>query len=547
MTTSDNQLPDSTNWPELVFGLVGPIGVDMDLVTAKLKEALVAVGYNPCPIRLTELMKQVVVDGPEIKEDHDPVGHYNTRIKYANAVRKKCENDAALAGLAVNEIRTVRVSHWTKIEGLGQSVAETEIENWSKRPIERQAYILRQLKRAEEISMLRKIYGRKFIQISVHLSEKDRKKNLERKIALNNPQYTPDQCTDFAETLVATDMNERSDVHGQRIEEVFHLGDSFISGKNEESISKTIERFVDAFFGKNSISPTRDEYGSYMAASASLRSLDLSRQVGAAIFSPRGEVITLGCNEVPKFGGGTYWAEDGDPHRDYDDGVDANRTEKNRIIHNFLRTLETSSALKDGKTADEIYSDKNIQKAIREASISDITEFGRMTHAEMNAICDAARLGRSTSDSTIFVTTFPCHNCAKHIIASGLKRVVFIEPYPKSKALNLHEDSAVLDEKSDSRVVFEHFVGISPRRYRDIFEKASRRISGKISEWYKGDPMPMMEDKGPSYIYAEESAIFFALAKVAEELGIKIDAAEANDNNLDAVGADGAGQVPAAI
>lgn len=368
-----------------------------------------------------------------------------------------------------------------------------------------------------------KVYGRKFVQISVQSSEKERVKNLERTIALTNPNLTPLQCSEGAEALVNTDMNERSDIHGQRIEEVFHMGDVFINGRNEESISRTIDRFVQAFFGKNSISPTRDEYGAYMAASASLRSIDLSRQVGAAVFSPRGEVITLGCNEVPKFGGGTYWTEDDDPHRDFDDGVDANRTEKNRIIFDFLRTLEQAKVLKVGSTAKSLYADKKVRKSIKEAAISDITEFGRMTHAEMNALCDAARLGRATAGSTIYVTTFPCHNCAKHIVASGVKRVVFIEPYPKSKAIAFHEDSVTMDERDENRVMFEHFVGISPRRYRDIFEKASRRADdGNIAEWYEGIPKPRLEDKGPSYIYNEESAIFSTLSKVAEDLGVEV-------------------------
>jgi deoxycytidylate deaminase len=42
----------------------------------------------------------------------------------------------------------------------------------------------------------------------------------------------------------------------------------------------------------------------------------------------------------------------------------------------------------------------------------DILEFGRVIHAEMSAISDAARLGRATKDATLFCTTFPCHICA---------------------------------------------------------------------------------------------------------------------------------------
>lgn len=525
MWKADDIMRELTDWPELIFGLVGPIGVNMAIVEQKLREALVSVGYSTETIRLTSLMSQIAVEGAELAETSNPALRYETRISYANAVRRKCENDAALAALAVAEIRNIRQSHWLEKGNINLENQQKDEElDFRHRPIERRAYILRQLKREEEILFLRKIYGRKFIQISVHASERQRIKNLEREIGKHNADMTPADCKKAAEALVNTDMHERSDIHGQRIEEVFHLGDAFINGKNEESISDTIFRYIFAFFGKNSISPTRDEYGSYIAASAALRSIDLSRQVGAAVFSPRGEVISLGCNEVPKFAGGTYWGEDEDPHRDYDDGMDANRTEKNRIIYDFVDTISKTGVLKDGVDADSVYKNPEFRRLIKDAAISDITEFGRMTHAEMTALTDAARLGRSTLGATIFVTTFPCHNCAKHIIASGLKRVVFIEPYPKSKALSLHEDSVILDESHEKRVAFEHFVGISPRRYRDIFEKGSRRSgSGDIAEWYEGDPKPRLEDRGPAYIWNEQSGVVSCLEKVARELGIGLD------------------------
>jgi deoxycytidylate deaminase len=116
-----------------------------------------------------------------------------------------------------------------------------------------------------------------------------------------------------------------------------------------------------------------------------------------------------------------------------------------------------------------------------------------MTHAEMTAICDAARLGRSAKNAIMYVTTFPCHNCAKHIIASGIRRVVFIEPYLKSKAAYSHDDSISIGQKVDGKVLLEHFIGISPRRYRDIFEKGKRRrTDGTIKEWNEEIPIPII-------------------------------------------------------
>jgi dCMP deaminase len=50
-------------------------------------------------------------------------------------------------------------------------------------------------------------------------------------------------------------------------------------------------------------------------------------------------------------------------------------------------------------------------------------------HAETNAIADAAKRGISLMDSTVYVTHFPCINCTKNLIASGIKEVIYGEDY----------------------------------------------------------------------------------------------------------------------
>lgn len=114
---------------------------------------------------------------------------------------------------------------------------------------------------------------------------------------------------------------------------------------------------------------------------------------------------------------------------------------------------------------------------IKESQVMDIIEFGRMIHAEMSAITDAARLGTRIKGSTMFSTAFPCHMCAKHIVSSGIKRLVYLEPYPKSYASELHSDSITFDAADKTKVLFQPFIGISPRRFRDIFEKKSKKIN----------------------------------------------------------------------
>jgi deoxycytidylate deaminase len=106
----------------------------------------------------------------------------------------------------------------------------------------------------------------------------------------------------------------------------------------------------------------------------------------------------------------------------------------------------------------------------------DITEYGRAVHAEMDAILMAARSGVSPRGAILYTTTFPCHNCTRHIIAAGIQRTYYIEPYAKSRAEELHEDAIVVEERilgkqsrGQKRVPFTHFVGIGPRRYFDLF------------------------------------------------------------------------------
>jgi deoxycytidylate deaminase len=92
-----------------------------------------------------------------------------------------------------------------------------------------------------------------------------------------------------------------------------------------------------------------------------------------------------------------------------------------------------------------------------------------MVHAEMDAILNCARSNNSTQGATLYVTTFPCHNCAKHIVAAGIKEVMFVEPYPKSKALDFHRDSITLEKGDKNKLRFKPFVGIGPRNFINLF------------------------------------------------------------------------------
>ena len=73
----------------------------------------------------------------------------------------------------------------------------------------------------------------------------------------------------------------------------------------------------------------------FQARAAALRSADLSRQVGAVITTPTGDVVAVGTNEVPKASGGQYWSGDTPDKRDFELG----RSETFRIRREMLAEI----------------------------------------------------------------------------------------------------------------------------------------------------------------------------------------------------------------
>ncbi len=229
----------------------------------------------------------------------------------------------------------------------------------------------------------------------------------------------------------------------------YHLADFFITYETDKDsklskykMRQQLKRIFYLLHEHPYITPTKDEFMMHMAYSSALRSADLSRQVGAVITTRLGDIIATGANEIPTSGGGLYWAQthprNGDIYddalgRDYMRGVDSNVDERLEIIRQISQDLNL----------DEIQI-----KQLSESKLKDITEYGRVVHAEMEALMACARNNVSTVGTTLYCTTFPCHNCAKHIIAAGVDRVVYIETYAKSKALPFHFDSVVNEEES---------------------------------------------------------------------------------------------------
>ena len=71
-------------------------------------------------------------------------------------------------------------------------------------------------------------------------------------------------------------------------------------------------------------------------------------------------------------------------------------------------------------------------------------ELCRGVHAEQNAVTQAAYFGTSVKDATIYTTTFPCSLCAKILINSGIKEIVYSEGYMDDLSKDILEETDIV-------------------------------------------------------------------------------------------------------
>ena len=70
-------------------------------------------------------------------------------------------------------------------------------------------------------------------------------------------------------------------------------------------------------------------------------------------------------------------------------------------------------------------------------------ELCRGSHAEQNAIVQAAAYGTSIKDAVLFCTNLPCSICIKMIINAGIKSIFYEEGYPDSLSEKLMKEAGI--------------------------------------------------------------------------------------------------------
>lgn len=491
--------------PELVFALVGAVGTDLAVVSRALHEHLLRVDYTAHEVRISSLLHSLDrysgLPEPGSGSEYERI---RAHMRAGSELRKLAGRGDILALMAVSQIRQLRSEH-------GQG----DMRERPRTPLKRTAYIIRSIKHPEEIDTLRDIYGRAFFVISAYSPRARRVSSLAAVIA--DSEGNPDQASfrAKAEELIRIDEEEEDAPLGQSVRDSFPQGDVFVDARGQERLNRSLGRFIDAIFGDPFVTPMPDEFGMFHANSAALRSADLGRQVGAAIATHTGEIAAIGCNDVPRAGGGQYWFGDEPDARDFQLGFDSAVKFRHKIA------AELSARLLDAgwippkeweREPQKLAACMEERRFFKGTRVQHLLEYGRAVHAEMAAITDAARRGVSVKDATLYSTTFPCHLCARHIISAGIRRVVYIEPYPKSAAEELYHDSLAVDaeERPETKVSFEPFVGISPSLYALVFRLAhgSRKDThGNARTWQPARAEPRLKRFVTSYLLIENEVL----------------------------------------
>jgi deoxycytidylate deaminase len=340
-------------------------------------------------------------------------------------------------------------------------------------------FVIDAFRNPAEVEFFRRRYEQ-FHLISLYAERKTRenrlKKELEKSIYINDKNFS-----NFFDGLdkrdLGTDINFR-DLHKQNVARCSYLSDIDIC--NNEDVTEfnidLFKKFLRVFalmVSPGCTRPTKEETFMNLAYSLSLRSSCTSRQVGAVITDKYGYVLGMGWNDACHGQIGCGLKNKGDFLA---------RSEKLFSQEVFESTINEKDLISlhegDAICFKDILSEKLVRnklvnkgkKSIEEANnltkIINIKrlEYCRAPHAEENAILQiASRGGIGVKDGVIYTTTFPCELCAKKIYQSGIKKIVYTEPYPNNK-------SEILLSDGIRRIEKKQFEGVKSFSYFKLFK-----------------------------------------------------------------------------
>jgi deoxycytidylate deaminase len=399
----------------IIIGLTGSFGSGCTLVSNYLKEKLSFNRYS-----LSDFIKEIAK-----KEKDDDYTRFDLQ-DIGNRLRRNNKDTAFLAKKVIKLIE----------------------ENPDKGPI-----VIDSFRNQGEVLEFLKFSN--FFLIAIDANFDVRWKRLSPQYKDNLYQFKIDDERDKGE----------DDIYGQQVQKCVDMADIVIINdedfpKNSRSESEFIgklAKYVEMIIKPGLQNPTKKEAFMNIARAESLRSLCLQRKVGAVIVKIVDEkraldeekvtqlVIATGYNEVPL--GIRPCIEQGGCYRD---------KVKFKQIESLIYCPFCGNKFKKKNFCSKCH--KNMNKELFQNKYLD---FCRALHAEETAILQASKLGSiSLENAWLYTTTFPCFLCSKMIVDIGIKKVIYIEPYPSEEARELLNLSGI---------VLDKFEGVTAQGYYKLY------------------------------------------------------------------------------
>ncbi|MDO3522780.1 anti-phage dCTP deaminase [Ralstonia pseudosolanacearum] len=456
----DQSAIDKSRTPEIVIALCGPMGTPLHEVAQTFEKLLKGTDYNYEQVSIIRLSNEI----RDLAKLTDANCSTKELIEAGNKLRQE-HGYAYLARVAIKKITLAREALNVDRNNQNQaSLFDSEDSDEDLKPIYSipSCHIIDSIKNIEELKLLRSVYGDMLHVVGVYTPIDMRIEKLSKRANKG----------DHVQLLIDRDSGEEID-YGQQVGDTFPQSDFFLRADagTDSQLHSRVKRFLDLMLGTRIATPTPNERAMYAAYSAARNSACLSRQVGASLTSETGEILSVGWNDVPKAFGGLYEARDGSDSVDGDHrcwniegGHCFNDEEKDLIADAVVNRMVEKGIVEQAKR------DNAFEVIRRDSQLRGLIEFSRAVHAEMHALLNAgATHGSQVRGGKLFVTTYPCHSCARHIVAAGIEEVYFLEPYRKSLATKLHADSITEREGDGTKVRILPFDGVAPSRFLKFF------------------------------------------------------------------------------
>jgi deoxycytidylate deaminase len=277
------------------------------------------------------------------------------------------------------------------------------------------------------------------------------------------------------DSLDERDEGEENE-YGQQTRKCVNCADIVIDNSNEWTNVEEGEEFFKNFnsyiklFDEPYRPPTEQEMFMHLAYSVSLKSNCIQRQVGAVIVDENYKVLSTGYNDVPR-NTETCINLYSECYR---------KRKKRKNLQNLIKysVKYCPSCGADFILHEKASDEKNYSICNNcDIDLSDVIspskelDYCRSLHAEENAILSnpytAELFYKQNKTLTLFTTTFPCMLCAKKIANAGIRKVVFVEPFP------VQESYKVLTENN---VLIKAFEGVKSLSFNWIFRDRGNYI-----------------------------------------------------------------------